>query len=160
MNKGIKELKTDLEELKQKFIDVYISISKSTLIFEFNDISTFLKGHSGDRQSSSSYFRDLFWHLGIRIKKENEIPKWLGIYLNAESDDQNNKNWSIKVNYEVQLLSEKSSLNKTDNYLFDKIHYNMGWSEFITIDELTKEDFVKNDRIVLKVYFKEELNLN
>lgn len=171
INKVIKDEKSELgtkingltnrvDQVKQEMIDIDTNNLKTTVTLEFNDVSAFFKGGSKFKESNKFYYKGLIWYLDLmKHGKSEELSTSFGICLNAD-ENQKYENWSIEVNYEIELLNQSGENKKlakcSRNKLMNKDNRFMCCG-----GSVDNESNYGNDQITVRVHLKgSELKLN
>ena len=154
----------DTEQIMEKLrvLDVYRG--EATHTFEFDNITEFLASELQERQGSEYFFcRGIKWYLGLETSKDSLEERHLKIYLYAHNPSDTYSTWSIKTNFEISLLNEKTSLNVIKKYKDQRfakspnfMDVSRGYEPFPEISELMAKEFVKNDRIRVQVHLTTE----
>ena len=92
----------------------------------------------------------------MRTREESaEKPSALVITLFPHNKSDNH-DWKIKTDIEIGILNRYGGANMTNEaeYTYRKERPNDGYSQFVTVDELHEDDFIKDDSIWLFVNLK------
>ena len=146
-----------IEELRRKIENVDINKREATFSFKFKNLTDFLNARGEARSSGESvYLRGLAFDLKLNTRSSPKNDRYLAIILSANSPFDH-VDFSIDVSYELKLVNQlphRANLTDSNKASLKKSGNKLVWPYFITIDQLTKEGFIKNDTIVLEVHLK------
>ena len=107
----IVQLRNKVNDLKQLIEDTMYASAETTFTFQVDAILDFFKSNN-ERYSRLFYAQSVPWSILVKYVKKDDEPavKFLQVFLVPKNEEDRNRNFSCKVNYELRLLSSLPSV--------------------------------------------------